>query len=51
MKNIFHIIRAYRQLLSKRGSDHAAHAAKALRWRLDQLLKCLIKEVTLFVMV
>ena len=27
----------------KRGSRHTAHAAKALRWRVKQLLKCLIK--------
>ena len=26
---------------------HAAYAAKALRWRVDQLLKCLIKKITL----
>ena len=35
-------------LLSKRGSRHAAHAAKALRWRVDQLLKYLIKKNILF---
>ena len=29
------------------GSRHAANAAKALRWRVDQLLKCLIKKITL----
>ena len=28
----------------KRGSRHAAHAAKALRWRVKQLLKHLIKK-------
>ena len=28
----------------KRGSRHAAHAANALRWRVDQLLKCPYKE-------
>ena len=33
--------------VSKRGSRHAAHAAKALRWRVDQLLRCLIKKITL----
>ena len=32
----------------KRGSRNAARAAKALRWRVDRLLKCLIKEITLF---
>ena len=36
----------------KRGSRHAAHAAKALRWRVDQLLKTSYKEnSSLFVMV
>ena len=34
-------------ILAKRGSRHATHAAKALGWRLDQLLKCLIKKITL----
>ena len=29
---------------NKRRSRHAAHAAKALRRRVDQLLKCLYKE-------
>ena len=29
--------------LSKRGSRHAAHA-KVLRWRIEQLLKCLISR-------
>ena len=28
-------------------SRHKAHAAKALRWRIEQLLKCLIKKRTL----
>ena len=32
----------------KRGSRHAAHTVKALRWRVDKLLKCLIKKRTLF---
>ena len=31
----------------KRRSRHAAHSAKALRWREYQLLKCLIKKRTL----
>ena len=31
----------------KHRSRHAAHAAKALRWRVNQLLKCLIKKITL----
>ena len=26
------------------GSRHAAHAAKALRWRVKELLKCRIKK-------
>ena len=26
---------------------HTVHAAKALRWRVDQLLKCLIKKISL----
>ena len=29
------------------GSRHAAHTAQALRWRIEQLLKCLIKKRTL----
>ena len=29
--------------MNKHGSRHAAHAAKALRWRIEQLLKCLVK--------
>ena len=32
---------------TKSGSRHAAHAAKALRWRTEQLLKCLIRIRTL----
>ena len=31
----------------KRGSRHAARAAKALRWRVEQLLKRLIKKISL----
>ena len=31
----------------KSGYRHAAHVAKALRWRVDQLLKCLRKKITL----
>ena len=34
-------------LLNNRGSRHTAHAAKALRWRVDKLLKRLIKKKTL----
>ena len=33
--------------LLKRGSRHAAHAAKALRWRVKQLLKCLNEKESL----
>ena len=33
-------------LINKRGSRHAAHAAKAVRRRVDQLLKFLIKKIT-----
>ena len=33
-----------------RRSRHVAHhAAKALPWRVEQLLKCLIKKITLYV--
>ena len=32
------------KLTNKRGSRHAAHAAKALRWRVDQLLKALKRK-------
>ena len=34
------------KISSRSGSRHAAHSAKALWWR-DQLLKCLIKKITL----
>ena len=36
----------YRGVSVKRGSRHAVHAAKALRWRVEQLLKCL-RKITL----
>ena len=32
---------------SKHESRHVAHVSKALRWRVDQLLKCLIEKITL----
>ena len=41
---IITIIIVKRLVITKRGSRHAAHAAKALRWRVDQLIKSLIKK-------
>ena len=39
--------RRYQNLpLFKRGSRHAVDAAKTFQWRVDQLLKCLIKKIT-----